>query len=88
MGKATKILYNIKEEIEGCDLKELNETNSELYINNKKQRYKTYIIPEKEGIYDIKIKINILMKSAAYFILLIIYKELIYLYLMQKILLI
>ena len=56
VGKAIKILYNIKEEIEGCDLKELNETNSELYINNKKHRYKTYIIPEKEGIYDIKIK--------------------------------
>ena len=36
VGKATKILYNIKEEIEGCDLKELNETISELYINNKK----------------------------------------------------
>ena len=63
VGKAIKILYNIKEEIEGCDLKELNETNSELYINNKKHRYKTYIIPEKEGIYDIKIKINISMKS-------------------------
>ena len=63
VGKATKILYNIKEEIEGCDLKELNETNSELYINIKKYRYKTYIIPEKEGIFDIKIKINILMKS-------------------------
>ena len=56
-------IFNIKEEIEGCDLKELNETNSELYINNKKYRYKTYIINEKEGIFDIKIKINILMKS-------------------------
>ena len=63
VGKATKILYNIRQKIEGCDLNELNETNTELYINNKKHKYKTYIIPEKEGFYDIKIKINTLMKS-------------------------
>ena len=63
VGKATKILYNIRTKIEGCDLKELNEVNAELYINNKKTKYKTYFIPDKGGIYDIKIKINILMRS-------------------------
>ena len=45
------------------NLKELNESNTELYINNKKYRYKTYFLPEKEGIYDIQINIKILMKS-------------------------
>ena len=54
-------LYNINEEIEGCDLKELNEINSELYINNKKYRYKTYIIPEKEGIYYFNGKLLLLV---------------------------
>ena len=61
--KATKILFNMREKIEGCDIKELNESNAELYINGKKSRYKTYFIPEKTGIYDIKIKINNFIKS-------------------------
>ena len=60
----TKILYNIEENnIPGCIINELNESNTELYINNKKYRYKTYFLPEKEGIYDIQINIKILMKS-------------------------
>ena len=40
------------------NLKELNELNTELYINNKKYKYKKYFIPEKEGIYSILLKIN------------------------------
>ena len=46
----TKILYNIGniEGIEGCNMNGLNESNTELYINNKKYRYKTYFLPEKK----------------------------------------
>ena len=40
------------------NLKELNELNTELYINNKKYKYKKYFIPEKEGIYSILLKFN------------------------------
>jgi len=46
-------------------LKELNESNTELYINNKKQKYEKYFIPDKEGEYYIKLKFNILMKDCS-----------------------
>ena len=63
VNKPTKILYNLKRVIKDCNLKELNESNTELYINNKKYKYKSYFTPEKEGIYDIQLNINILMKN-------------------------
>ena len=40
------------------NLKELNTSNTELYINNKKYEYKKYFIPEKEGRYNIKLRFN------------------------------
>ena len=65
VNKPTKILYNLKSVVEGCDLNELNESNTELYINNKKYKYKSYFIPEKEGIYNIQLNINVLMKNCS-----------------------
>ena len=41
------------------NLKELNESNAEIYINNKKYEYIKYFKPEKEGEYEIKLKFNI-----------------------------
>ena len=38
------------------NLKELNEGNTELSINNKKYKYSKYFIPDKEGEYNIKLK--------------------------------
>ena len=69
VNKYIKILYNIKKEVLKIDgdniniINELNESNTELYINNKKYKYKSYFLPDKEGIYDIKLNIKILMKS-------------------------
>ncbi len=63
VNKPTKILYNIDKIYDDCDLKELNESNTELYINEKKYDYKTYFTPEKEGIYEIQLNIKILMKN-------------------------
>ena len=40
------------------NLKVLNESNTELYINDKKSKYKKYFKPDKEGIYIIKLKFN------------------------------
>ena len=40
------------------NLKELNELNTELYIDNIKNVYKKYFKPEKEGIYEIKLKLK------------------------------
>ena len=50
-----------KEEHHHDFLKELDESNVELYINNTKYKYQKYFTPIKEGIYDIllKFKINI-----------------------------
>ena len=48
------------------NLKELNESNTELYINNKKVKYKKYFKPEKEGIYEIILKFNISIKDCSF----------------------
>ena len=47
-------------------LKELNESNTKVYINGKEMIYKKYFIPEEEGIYDIKIVINKKMKDCSF----------------------
>ena len=40
------------------NLKELNELNTELYINTIKEKYKKYFIPTEEGIFHIRLKFN------------------------------
>ena len=47
----------------GLYLKELNESNVEVYINDLKYKFKKYFQPKKEGIYNIKLKFKIKMKS-------------------------
>jgi len=48
-------------------LKELNELNTELFINNVKYKYKKkYFKPEEVGSYEIKIKFNIKLKDCSY----------------------
>ena len=47
-------------------LDELNETNAQLYINNKEYKFKKFFTPEKEGVYTIKIELNIIMKNCCY----------------------
>ena len=56
----------IKERHNHDFLKELNESNTELYINNKKYKYEKYFIPDKEGEYNILLKFNILMTDCSY----------------------
>ena len=41
------------------NLQELNEFNTELYIDNEKVKYKKYFIPKKEGEYKITLKFNV-----------------------------
>jgi len=47
------------------NLKELNELNTEIFINNKKYKYTKSFKPEKEGLYEIKIKFNIKIKDCS-----------------------
>ena len=47
-------------------MKELNELNTELYINDKKYKYKKYFNPDTEGIYIIKLKFNIYIKDLSF----------------------
>ena len=47
-------------------LKELNEINTELYINNKLCKFKKYFKPEKEGKYNIKLKFNNSLTDCSY----------------------
>ena len=48
------------------NLKELNNLNTELYINNYKYEYNKYFEPKNEGIYNIKLKFNFNLKECGY----------------------
>ena len=52
--------------IEQNYLKELNELNTEIYINNIKYKYTKSFKPEKEGLYEIKIKFNFKVKDCSF----------------------
>ena len=60
------IIQNGKKEENHNFFKELNESNVELYINNNKYKYKKYFRPDKEGIYEILLKINTQIKDCSY----------------------
>jgi len=47
------------------NLKELNELNTEIFINNKKYKYTKCFKPEQKGLYEIKIKFNIKLKDCS-----------------------
>ena len=48
------------------NLKELNETNTKIIINDKEYKFCKYFIPEKEGLYNITIKFEILLTDCSY----------------------
>ena len=48
------------------NLEELDHTNSKLYINEKKYEFKKYFTPEKEGKYNIKIKLKTIIKDCSF----------------------
>ena len=48
------------------NFKELNEFNTELYINNEVKDYQKYFKPEKEGIYNIRLIFNIKLNDCSY----------------------
>ena len=60
------ICYTTKQKHYHDYLNELNESNTKVYINDKEIKYKKYFTPKKEGIYDIKIVINIKMKDISF----------------------
>ena len=47
-------------------LKELNEYNTELYVNGNKRKIEKYFIPEKEGEYIIELRFNIKLTDCSY----------------------
>ena len=65
INKPTKILYNldVTQLRVDYDLKQLNESNTELFINGKQCKYKSYFIPKEKGVHQIKLIIKILMKN-------------------------
>ena len=48
------------------NLKELNASNTELYINNKKHEYQKYFIPGKEMEYNIKLRFSVNLTDCSY----------------------
>ena len=47
-------------------LKELNKSNTKLYINEEEFEYEKYFVPWEDGIYTIRLSINILMKDCSH----------------------
>ena len=57
---------NTKERHYHDNLKELNEKNVKIYIDDNPYTFCKYFIPKKKGMYTIKIDFNILMKDCSY----------------------
>ena len=70
INKDIYFLDNIDDELtikpEHDKLEEMNESNTDLYINNIKYKYQKYLNFEKEGEYHIKIKLKFLMKDCSF----------------------
>ena len=70
VGKNIYFLDNYKYKDEKGDthnnLIELNESNTELFIDNKKENFNKYFIPEEDKDYNIKIKFNINLTDCSY----------------------
>ena len=47
-------------------LKELNENNTRLYINNKMEKYEKYFKPKKDGEYMIELRFDINLTDCSY----------------------
>ena len=90
LNEKSLIGYNdIREEHHHDFLKELNESNTELYINNEKYKFEKYFIPEKEGEYNILLKFNFLLTDCNFmFYNCFKITKIDYLYLIPKVLLI
>ena len=56
----------ISEKIFNIYLKELNELNTKLFIDDNEYKYQKYFIPENKGIYSIKLKFNIQIKDCSH----------------------
>ena len=48
------------------NLKELNENNTKIYINNIEHKYCKYFKPEKKGVYELKIQITFPITNCSY----------------------
>ena len=61
-----KDIYFLDNTENHSNLKELNDLNSEIFINNKKYKYTKCFKPKKDGLYKIQIKFNIKFKDCSY----------------------
>ena len=59
-------IYFLNKEFNNTELNKLNELNTELYINDIKDKYKKYFKPDKEGEYHIKLKYKINLIDCSY----------------------
>ena len=61
-----KKIYFLDNSDEHRYLKELNELNTVIYINDEKSKYNKFFIPEKEGKYIINLIFNIFLTDCSY----------------------
>ena len=48
------------------NLKDLNQLNTKLYINDKEEKYEKFFIPKKEDIYKIQLKFKTIFENSSY----------------------
>ena len=61
-----KNIYFLDNSVFNSYLNELNDSNTEIFINEKKFKYEKYFVPEKEGIYRVNIKLKFFIKDCSH----------------------
>ena len=61
-----KNIYFLDNSIKHNYLREINETNTDLYINDIKFKYKKYFSPKKDGVYYLKLKLKTCIKDCSF----------------------
>ena len=61
-----KKIYFLGNSSKIVNLKEMNELNTDLYIDNIKYKFEKYFIPKKEGLYTVKILFHFYIKDCGY----------------------
>ena len=64
-------IYFLDNNYDHYKLKELNKSNTKLFINEKKYEFQKYFVPSKVGIYTIRLNFNNLMKDCSYIFIIV-----------------
>ena len=61
-----KNIYFLDNSIKHNNLREIDETNTYLYINDIKYKFKKFFVPKKEGVYNLKLKFKTWINNCSF----------------------